>query len=215
MKKSVFTLIVILITTFCYGQLKIKGVVTYIYDEALSNKPDIGTNVIVVDTASVKDFDYKLWQNYHYGKEFRKIHEIDKKLFDNYNDLYEKSKSLGVNEDIEKYKKELEKATIDMNETIKQLGKYDSETDDKFNIIDKKLSTSLFQFIIGKDKFIKTTVDGNGTYSVNVKPGVYYVFMKSKNTTDITITDISGVVYIRKVIIKDNDKDVSANFEIN
>lgn len=215
MRKSTLTLIVILLNIFSYGQVKIKGVVTYVSDKALGIKPDIGTNIIVVDTASVKDFDYKLWQNYHYGKEFRKIYEIDKKLFDNYTNLYENSKSSGVNEDVEKYKNELEKATINMNETINQLEKYESETDEKFNAMDKKLSTSLFPFIIGKDKFIKTTVDGNGTYSVNVKSGVYYVFIKSKNKTDITVTDISGVVNIKKITIKNKDKDVSTNFDVN
>jgi hypothetical protein len=213
--KKIIVALVFVFTCFGYSQVKIKGVVTYYFNEYQGNKPDIGTTVVVVDTSEVKKFDYEIWSNYHYGKGYRKINEIDEKILKNYKSLYDNSISDGDNEKAEKYKIEADKALFDLNENIKQIKKHNVDTDEKFNNIDKQLSTSLFQFRMSKDPFIETTVDGSGNYSINIKPGTYYVFIKSKNRTGLTITDVSGTTYITKVKVTNNDKDVSYNFELD
>lgn len=214
MKKIIIALVV-LFASYGYSQNKIKGVVTYYFNEYQGNKPDIGALVSVVDSTKIKNFDFDLWTNYNFGKGYRKIYSDYSKIYNNYEYLY--NSTLGKKKklvDNERYKLAMEDAKKSMEENLVILEKYNSETDDKFKNIDKMLFPTLFQFVNGKEPFIQSTVDGVGNYSISVKPGVYYVYIKSKNRTGLTITDASGITYIQKIKIKDIDKDVSHNFEI-
>ena len=53
-----------------------------------------------------------------------------------------------------------------------------------------------------KHYILKKTVDANGNYSLNAKPGVYYVLIKSKNrTSSYDILESDGKIYIKKIKI--------------
>jgi uncharacterized protein (UPF0305 family) len=214
--KRIIVALIFMNTVFGFSQVKIKGVVTYYFNEYQGNKPDIGATVVAVDSTLIKKFDYELWSNYKYGKSYRYIYSNSKKIYENleymYNGTLGKKKRIAENED---YKLRMEEAKKSMEDELKTLEKYNSETDEKFKNIDKTLAPSLFQFLSGKEPFIETTVDGVGNYNISVKPGVYYVYIKSKNRTGLTVTDISGTTYITKVKVTNNDKDVSYNFELN
>lgn len=214
MRKSIVALVLIF-TCFGYSQVKIKGVITYYFNEYQGNKPDIGSTLVIVDTSKVKNFDFDLWNNYYYGKGYRKIQEQNTKIYNNYSLLYENTKSDKDKKENDRFKKEKDDAFNELNKNFERLKKYNSETDEKFNDLDKILFPTLFQFISGKDQFIEVTIDVTGSYNINITPGVYYVFIKSKNRTGLTITDVSGTTYITKVKVSNNDKDVSHNFELD
>jgi hypothetical protein len=60
-------------------------------------------------------------------------------------------------------------------------------------------------------------VDANGNYSIITSPGIYYVFIKSKNRTSTSgLLEKSGNVYFQRVELKDGQrKDVSYNFSLD
>tara|TARA_B110000037_G_scaffold150066_1_gene169287 strand:- start:902 stop:1057 length:156 start_codon:yes stop_codon:yes gene_type:complete len=50
---------------------------------------------------------------------------------------------------------------------------------------------------------------------MNINPGVYYVYIKSKNRTGLLMPETDGRIYIKKIKISENsDKDISYSFEL-
>lgn len=189
----------------------IKGVVTYFFNKYQGDKPDLGSSVVVVDSAQVKNFDYQLWKNYQFATSYRNIIDMTKTRYDNYSLLYNNSKGA----EKEKYKADMESAQKDLEKYAKELEKYNADTDEKYKILDKELFPTLFQFQNAKEPFIETTIDNNGNYSISIPSGVYYVYIKSKNRKGYTVTDVSGKTYIDKVkVSKNQNKDVSHNFTL-
>ena len=74
MKKIIFSILLFGITLFGFSQTTVSGIVTYYFNEYQGNKPDIGASVTLIDSAEVKNFDYKLYENYHYGKFYQSIY---------------------------------------------------------------------------------------------------------------------------------------------
>lgn len=213
--KKLILILALLSISLGHSQAKIKGVVTYFFNDYQGNKPDLGATIVVVDTSQVKKFDYQLWNKYKNAKLYRHMYSNYKKIYDGYEHMYNETLNKKKRkEENEKYKAQMDDAQKYMNEYSKTLEKYDSETDEKFKNIDNSLFPMFFPFLTAEDPFIKTTVDGSGNYSINVKPGVYYVYIKSKNRTGLTVTDALGITYLEKITVKDNDKDVSTNFEM-
>jgi len=189
----------------------IKGVITYYFNKYQGDKPDLGSSVVVVDSAKVKNFDYQLWKNYHFATSYRNIMDMTKTRIDNLTYLYKNTRG----SEKEKYKLDLDNAQQDLDKYTKELEKYNAETDEKYKIIDNELFPTLIQFKNGKEPFIETTVDNNGNYSINVPPGVYYVYIKSKNRKGYSITDVSGKTHMDKVkVTKNQNKDLSHNFSL-
>ena len=58
---------------------------------------------------------------------------------------------------------------------------YDKES---FNLLDKRVAVNISKILDARN-ITKTVVDGSGNYSANVKPGIYYVLFKSRNSTRI------------------------------
>jgi hypothetical protein len=98
------------------------------------------------------------------------------------------------------------------DDIMKKVEKY--HLDDKIAIdsLDKSATTNIFKIIYSKD-VIKTVVDGIGNYSVKLKPGTYYVHIKSNNRKGMSMTEAMGKVKCQKVIVKEGgDINVSYNF---
>lgn len=97
---------------------------------------------------------------------------------------------------------------------MEQVKKYNLEDKLAFDSLDKSAATNIFKIKYAKD-VMKTVVDGSGNYSVKLKPGTYYVYIKSNNREGISMTEISGKVKCQKVIVKDGeDTNMSCNFGI-
>lgn len=213
MKKIIFTILLFNFSFYGFSQTTISGVVTYYFNEYQGNKPDIGASVILIDSANVKNFDYKLYENYHYGKFYQKMYFLTFERYEKYSAAYKKTegkKKLAV--DNEKFRKGMEDAQKDMDRTLEQMKLYQFETIEK----SAKISVDLYMQLSNLgDDLPKKTVDSNGNYSINTKPGVYYVFIKSKNRTSIDVTEMDGKIYIKKYkIIENENKDASYNFEL-
>ena len=214
MKKIIFTILLLNITLVNYSQTTVSGVITYYFNEYQGNKPDIGSSVTLIDSAKVKNFNFKLYENYHYGKNYNKYYFSALEIYDRYQVALKRTEGKKkFAEENERFKKGMEDAKKDMDKHMEQIVLYQSETPEK----SAKISTDLYMQLLKLDDDLpKKTVDANGNYSLNIKPGVYYVLIKSKNrTSKYDILEGDGKIYIKKIKISENDnKDISYNFEI-
>lgn len=113
-----------------------------------------------------------------------------------YNNIYLEYKSMG-------------KVPDNIMELVK---KFNLEDKLAFDSLDKRAATNIFKIKYAKD-VKKTVVDGIGNYSVKLKPGTYYVYIKSNNRNGVSITEISGKFVCKKVIVKEGeDTNMSCNF---
>ncbi|SHJ22431.1 hypothetical protein [Flavobacterium terrae] len=214
MKKNILTILLLSFTYLGFSQTTISGVVTYYFNEYQGNKTDIGASVTIIDSAKVKTFDYKLYENYYYGKTYQNLYFSSQARYEKYLEAFKKTEGKKkYAEDNERFQKGMADAKKDMDRQMEQITLYKSETPEK----SAKISTDLYMQILKLDDDLpKKTVDGSGNYSLNVKPGVYYVLIKSKNRkSSYDILENDGKIYIKKIKISENEnKDVSHNFEL-
>lgn len=214
MKKKIITFIFCIFSLFNYSQTSLSGVISYYFNEYQGNKPDLGASVTLIDSAKVKNFDFTLYEKYHYGKFYQKMYFSALERYESYSQAYKKTEGKKkMLEQNETFKKEIEDAQKDMERHQKQIEFYQYETTEKA----AKISMNLYlQLLKLDDDLPKKTVDANGNYSLVVKPGIYYVLIKSKNRTNsYDFIESNGKIYIKKIKISENEnKDVSHNFDI-
>jgi len=213
MKKNILTLLLFSISIIGFSQTKISGVITYYFNEFQGNKADIGASVILIDSSKVADFDYKLYEKYHYGKFYQEMYFGTMERYEKYSlALSRTRKGKKYDKDRETFKKGMEDAEKDMEKHKKEMEKYEYDTSEK----SAKTGIDIYMQLVELDENLpKKTVDSNGNYSMNIEPGVYYVYIKSKNRTSLGAPEFDGKIYIKKVkISENNDKDVSYNFEL-
>lgn len=173
-------------TTSTNGETKIFGVVTYYFNKNYGYKPDVGVEVYIVDSAKVPTFSMANIDTFYYASSYRDMCKV-----------YQSAKKT-VPTDI-----------------LEELKKWNVETEEDFNSLDKRTYTNILSKIINSKVAITTFVDGGGNYSVKVEPGTYYVYMSSKNRTGLSITEIGGKIYCKKIIVKEGeDVNVSKQFEL-
>lgn len=170
---------------------------------------------ILIDSAKVANFDYKLYENFHFGQFYEKMYFGTMKRYEKYSLALEKTrkgKKHDKDRDRETFKRGMEDAEKDMERHKKEMGKWEYDTSEKSS----KAGVDLYMQLLKLDEDLpKKTVDSNGNYSMNIDAGIYYVYIKSKNRTDLIMPETDGKVYIKKVKISENsDKDVSYNFEL-
>jgi hypothetical protein len=162
---------------------KISGVVTYFFNKNYGDKPDIGAEVYIVDSMALPDFNIKTIDSFHYGTFYRNVADA--------------------------YKAMRVKAPADIGENIIKWG---VDSKESYDALDKRATMNLFH-IKYSNNVIKTVVDGSGTYSVSLKPGAYYIYIKSNNRSDINMTEVSGKIYCVLVHVKEGQTaNVSTNF---
>ena len=213
MKKNIFILLLISISITGFSQTKISGVITYYFNEYQGNKADIGASVILIDSSKVIDFDYKLYEKFYYGEFYQELYFGAMRRYAKYSSAFNKtSKRKKFVKDREIFKKGMEDAEKDMESHKKEMEKYGYDTPENIANNGAKLYLQLLKL---NEDLPKKTVDSNGNYSMNIEPGVYYVYIKSKNRTSIAVPGLDGKIYIKKVNVPENfDKDVSYNFEL-
>lgn len=168
-------------------QGSILGVVTYYFNKNYGNKPDIGADIYVIDTANIQKFSYATVDSFYYAKFYK--------------NLYLENKSFKTNEKIP-------------NGIMEKVKEYNIEDELAFNSLDKRASANIIHLKYAKD-IIKTVVDGSGNYSIKVKPGIYYVCIQSKHREGTGMTEIYGKIKCKIVNVKEGvDTNLSYNFEL-
>lgn len=192
----------------------ISGVITYFFNDNYGNRPDIGAKVFIIDSATNNSFKYMTVDSFIYAKTYKGIYNSYLSIYSNYNDVLKKYEGKKLYKTIiDQYKLKADDAKKDVDKYYQVLEKYGVETKDKFDALDKRALSSVLG--IDENNSLQKSVDGAGNYSVNVKPGVYYVLVVSKNRNGSNATELMGQVYHKKITIKENSsKDISHNFGI-
>lgn len=86
--------------------------------------------------------------------------------------------------------------------------------DKSFDEVDQKTFMLLINLRVNK-KCHHQTIDGNGSYSMKISPGHYYLYMRSANRKAQTMTEMQGKIYWKEFdIASDEDIEVSQKFEL-
>lgn len=212
MKKMTLIILVFTFSLSAFSQSKISGVITYYYNEFQGNKPDIGASLIMIDSTKVSEFDYSIYEKYHYGKLYEDMYFGSLYRYEKYTSALQKlGKSKKYDEDRKNYEKGIDDAKKDMNNHKKQMEKYDYDNAENAAKVGVELYIQLLEL---SDDLPKKTIDASGSYSLDIEPGVYYAYIKSNNRKGVGVVDISGKIYIKKVkIVENSNKDFSYNFE--
>lgn len=138
---------------------KIKGVITYFFNDYQGSKPDLGAEVYVVDSSKCSKYDSEISFQF-------------------------------------------------------ELASIKDDKSDEFKALDTKNALNNKE-ITGNEDANKATVDAAGNYAFDLPPATYYVLVKSKGRTGLSVTEIMGKVYIIKIRLKpDQIKDISYNFPL-
>lgn len=69
--------------------------------------------------------------------------------------------------------------------------------------------------IMQSESAYTTTVDGAGNYSLDVKPGTYYIMIQSKGRNRVSVSELLGKVwYTKEKLRADQTADASHNFPL-
>lgn len=217
MKKITLLIILSFALSNINAQSKVSGVVTYFFNDYQGNKPDLGATVYVIDSTKIKDFDEIIYYKYYSAMVNKKIAASYEKMI---NDLEESNKKYGKSK---YYKSEYDKNLSFINEFKEKrdganndLIKSGFETKEKFDELDRISRKNFYSLETNSEKEgYKTTVDAVGKYEINIEPGIYYILIKSNGRKALSVTEIGGKIFYKKIkVIKDRVIDVSTNFTL-
>lgn len=213
MKNVVLICLFVTFSLSAFAQTKLSGVVTYYYNEYQGNKPDIGASITLIDSTKTSGFDYELYKNFYYGKSYQNMYYRSLILFEKYTAALQKTRNnKKYDEDRKTYQKGIDDSEKSMNSHRIEMEKYGYGNAESSAKIDVNLYMQLLRL---NEDLPKKSVDASGAYSIDIEPGVYYVYIKSKNRKGEGVTELDGKIYIKKVKIAENTvKDFSYNFEL-
>jgi hypothetical protein len=213
MKKLFLSLLVLTISITVFSQGEITGVITYHFNKYQGDKADIGAKVYAIDSISNPDFDFESITKFKNGKAYIGLYNSYAKMNAQKDELLKMYGNKKKNkEEVAKTLKEKESNQKKMDEFLIEMAKYDVDTQEKLDSLDKVVSNS-YRNTLKNEDISSATINTTGSYSIPVKAGTYYVFIKSKNRKGLTQSEVMGKIYCEKITIKDGQtKDVSYNF---
>jgi hypothetical protein len=164
---------------------KISGVVTYFYNPLYGDKPDTGAQVYVVDSTKENSTFFDRLDTFHLVYDYRSRYESNHKTLFKFND----------------HEKQVAK-------------KYNITNDAAFKSLDER-TYATFLSLSDLPDVIRITIPANGDYETNVKPGTYYVLIKSNNRNGKSVTELKGRLdYLKIKISAGEEKRVDKKFDI-
>ena len=166
---------------------KIAGVITYYFNDNYGDKPDVGAKVLIINSLKVPDFHFATVDSFLNANTY-------KLLYDSY---------IGMGQTPDNSLKENLKA-------------YGVESQEGFDALDKRAENELDKIKFENIIYCKKVVaDGIGTFSVNVAPGKYYVYITSNNRSGQNTTEILGKVNCQEIEVKSGEtSNIHAKFDL-
>jgi hypothetical protein len=170
---------------------KVGGIITYFHNQTIGDRVDLGAKVYLVNVDSIRGLEEKMNFTMATLDTFFTV-TLMKGIYQYENKKKPSEKFVADNSvyhftDKQKMD-ELENRVINIMQTLEMMNR-----------------PTILK---------KTTIGGDGKYEFSVSEGIYYIIMKSKNRTGVTKADIYGMIYPKKIQIKEEEvKDVSHNFK--
>jgi hypothetical protein len=217
MKTAVFAAL-LLLSVSSSGQIAtVSGVVTYQFNSNVGNRPDLGAEVYLIDSAKVSGkIDFTVLDTSQRVKSFEATQRSYEKVALQYEEMARQlkndSRSKLMYEDRVKDALKKRQEVAVWTDSIQRYG-----SNGDLSALDRNVRVHRMLLSLDQGNSIKKNVDANGNYSIITSPGIYYVFIKSKNRTSTSgLLEKSGNVYFQRVELKDGQrKDVSYNFSLD
>jgi hypothetical protein len=192
----------------------VKGVVTYFFNKYQGDKPDLGAKVYLIEMKEASFINKKVIDSFIDGKFYRRLY------FDYVGFASTYEKAMKQYEGKKKYKTEYDELKKKYDDVVKERDEHFSrmeslgvETKEKFDSLDLRVVNIIARITDKNSSMI--TVDATGGYSFNVKPGSYFVYIVSKNRNSLSVSEVSGKIFLKQIEVKDNQTiDVSTNFDL-
>ena len=212
--KYIILCLLLILSYNSFGQSKLKGTITYFFNNYQGDKADIGANVFVLDSVKAIGYDENLFNDFKSASSNKSIYDNYTSMYDGYAKETEKikgKKKHQANYDymiskMETYKKEMDIA-------YKHLLELNSDTSEKFKTLDTENYKNLFKITDLNKNTIKTIADGNGNFNLELTPGTYYVIIRSNGRKGYTISEVQGLLKVEKInILENKTAEVNSNF---
>lgn len=180
----------ILILAFCtfstFAQnCNVQGVIRYKYNDYIGYKADLGATVYFIPKSDTISFSMSAWNRYM-------------ELAPKYSDyLLVKKEFKGLDAS---------------DETIRKLSNFGKDEEEILNRLDGTCVKELPK-VESVPSFV-TVVDNSGKYEISVPYGEYYIFIRSKNRSRMTVTELLGNVHLEEINLNTPMKLFNHDFEI-
>ncbi len=226
MKNLIIIIGIALIINFSYAQeYKLKGVVTYYFNQYQGNKPDLGAKVYLIPKDSVDSSYYETVKDViEYNRIqnmlllYPELTEKEVKYYEKYKAQKEEieskkqeSKKVFKYANAKKYVEQFESRISNRNNLLKDLKKVTSKYDVDFDEISKS-SVEMNIKLIMNSKY-KDFVDATGSFEVEANEGVYYVLIQSKNRKRTNDLEVLGCQYWTQINLNKNES-ITHNFHL-
>jgi len=134
--------------------------------------------------------------------------DVGAKVYLRKTDTTNRKMSILFNYQLAKFCKYLWKIEKD-EKHLKTLQKLNADTKKGFDKLDSLASNEVLNLDLGITDAIKTTVDGNGNYSLNAEPGLYEIIFISKGRSAPSQTEIMGQIETKIIFLKAGEIAVS------
>ncbi|MEO5990932.1 MAG: hypothetical protein ABIP68_04795 [Ferruginibacter sp.] len=165
---------------------KISGVITYFFNDNIGDKPDVGSEILIINSAKVPNFNFSTVDSFRYAKTYKTLY-------------FSYAKRGKVPDDIRE-----------------KVQKYGVETEEGFDALDNRARDELVKIRFENITYCtKVVVDGNGTFSANLESGKYYVYITSNNRKGKNMTEVMGKVYCQEVVVRSGETtNVNTKFDL-
>lgn len=166
---------------------KIAGVVTYFFNDNYGDKPDVGAEILIINSSEVPNFHLSTVDSFGHAYAYKIL----------YNSYAKRGES------VPKY-------------IADEVVSYGVDGKDGFDDLDNRTLNELYKIKFEKIIYCtKLIVDGNGTFSSNLPVGKYYVYITSNNRKGDSQTEIMGKIYCKEVVVKTGEiSNVNAKFDL-
>lgn len=212
---EVILTVMIISSSFAVAQTgQISGVVTYYFNQYQGNKPDIGAKLFVVVDDGTTALEASCIDSLIKARTFSDMYQSYLRMEGEYLAMAAREEGKKkYKQQYEEYKKTAIERRAEANIYADSLRKYKVESEDLFDALSKRAYNAYTS--LGSKALIEKSIDATGSYVANVKPGTYYVVIKSANRHKVSIAEVLGTLFIKKVTVGEGGiKDVSTNFEM-
>ncbi len=191
---------------FAKAQTSVSGIITHAFNSNAEGKPDAGAKIYLLKYEGDNINLYESIYTFLSAKKLRALNNDVSRLITLYSD----------SANVVKHQKRFEEKYTAFQNTIAKikaeeanrlaiLQKINAETNEKFDILDKKTAKDISQAKL-KSLDMRIIADAGGNFSINNKsPAPYMILCISNNRTGFTTTEASGKVFVKLVDLKEGE----------
>jgi hypothetical protein len=184
----------------------VTGTITHAFNANAAGKADAGAKIYLLKYEADIVSLYTTINNFLTAKNLRNLNNDVSRLITLYKDSAGEIKSQKKYEaKYIGYQNTIAKIKTDEAERLTTLKNLDAETNQKFELLDKRTAKEISQAKL-KASELKVNAGADGNFSIKDKPiGQYVILVISNNRTGFTTTEASGKVFVKILDVKEGE----------